>query len=443
MSDQEEFKGFQTGSNAGPSEYSGEPAAVENDPWADVDTTASSTQAATPDLDQTLPSLSGSTSQKLNKKGLIFLGIVAAVGFSMAAVIYKKIFSSSDQADRVVKEEVVDVPNRPEPPRLPPVETQPTAMPQGLPELPPPDMSSSMPVAEIPMAATPNGLPTIPSVPQIMGQSDGEKPLTLAERRAIQSGSVFGSNSGEGGGSAVPANYSAGGAGGLFGAGGDSGGAASAKPAVATGNVRMIRNPDTLLLRGTYIRCALETRLVSDVAGYTSCVVTDPVYSMNGRKLLIERGSRISGVYNDGDLGNGVYDRAAVLWNRVVTPSGRDIQLDSPGIDMLGGAGHPGQLNEHWGQRLGAAILVSMVADAINWGMVQHGPTVTRTVVNSDGTVTSSEEAFQSKTVDNMSKMAEQILSKTMNRKATVTINQGTILNIYTARDVDFSSVMN
>lgn len=438
MSDKDEFNGFQTGNT--PNEYENDSAAspVEHDPWADTGATPAS-QDSVPDLDQNLPSLSGSTSQKLNKKGLFFLSVVAVLGFSMAAVAYKKIFPKSDGTEQVVKEEQIIVPNRPVgPPRVdPPLEVLP-------PELPVlSDPTASMPMVDIPVEPiqAQNNLPNIPGVAQLTGQG-GEKPLTLAERRALQSGSVYGSGGNAGGmGGAAATLPAAAGGGGLFGGAGD-GAAAAATPVAATNAARRIRNPDTLLLRGSYIRCALETRLVSDVAGYTSCIVTDPIYSMNGRKLLIERGSRVSGVYNDGDVGNGVYDRAAVLWNRVVTPSGRDIQLDSPGIDRLGGAGHPGQYDAHWGQRLAASILVSLVADAINWGMVEHGPTVTRTVVNSDGTVTSSEESFDSKTVDNMSKMAEQVLSKTMNRKATVTINQGTILNIYVARDVDFASVL-
>lgn len=194
-----------------------------------------------------------------------------------------------------------------------------------------------------------------------------------------------------------------------------------------------------MLVRGTYIRCVLETKLNSQFSGPTSCVVTDPIYSANGRTLLIERGSRVFGDYRQDDAG--VHDRVAILWSRVLTPSGRDIQLNSPGIDSLGGTGHPGKYRSHWGSRLAAAILVSMTADVFNYAGVKYGPTVT-TTRNSDGTVTVSEDTFDSKTADAISKMPEQILAKTLNRPATVTINQGTLINIYTIKDVDFASVL-
>ena len=53
-----------------------------------------------------------------------------------------------------------------------------------------------------------------------------------------------------------------------------------------------IRSPDALLVRGTYLRCVLETRIITDLAGYTSCLLTEPVYSINGRSLLLPKGSR-------------------------------------------------------------------------------------------------------------------------------------------------------
>ena len=35
-------------------------------------------------------------------------------------------------------------------------------------------------------------------------------------------------------------------------------------------NASYIRSPDALLVRGTYLRCVLETRIITDIAGYTS-----------------------------------------------------------------------------------------------------------------------------------------------------------------------------
>ena len=75
---------------------------------------------------------------------------------------------------------------------------------------------------------------------------------------------------------------------------------------------RALGNPDALLVRGTYLRCVLETRIITDVPGFTSCLVTEPVYSVNGRTLLLPKGSKILGSYGGGPTG----ERANCTWNR-------------------------------------------------------------------------------------------------------------------------------
>ena len=105
-----------------------------------------------------------------------------------------------------------------------------------------------------------------------------------------------------------------------------------------------ISNPDGLLVRGTYIRCILETRIISDFGGYTSCIVTEPVYSINGHNLLLPKGSKMLGQYGAGEP---TTQRLQVVWDRVTTPTGLDVTLMGPGIDTLGSAGHPGDYNAH------------------------------------------------------------------------------------------------
>ena len=64
---------------------------------------------------------------------------------------------------------------------------------------------------------------------------------------------------------------------------------------IEASDARTIEHADALLVRGTYIRCILETRIVTDIPGFTSCVVTEPIYSINGRTLLLPKGSKVSG----------------------------------------------------------------------------------------------------------------------------------------------------
>lgn len=205
-------------------------------------------------------------------------------------------------------------------------------------------------------------------------------------------------------------------------------------PAVAApSGARAIERPDALLVRGTYIRCVLETRIVTDIPGFTSCVVTEPTYSIDGRNLLLPRGSKISGRYDTDANG----PRIAVVWDRITTPTGIDVSVASPGVDTLGGAGHPGDYDAHWGSRVSAALMISLISDVFKYEGERHGPATTTI---SNGLVT--QAPFDSNTARTMERLANQALDRSISRPATVTINQGTLLNVYVARDVDFSSVL-
>ncbi|MBO9720088.1 hypothetical protein LN457_13405 [Xanthomonas phaseoli] len=197
-----------------------------------------------------------------------------------------------------------------------------------------------------------------------------------------------------------------------------------------------ISNPDGLLVRGTYIRCILETRIISDFGGYTSCIVTEPVYSINGHNLLLPKGSKMLGQYSAGEPTS---HRLQVVWDRVTTPSGLDVTLMGPGIDTLGSSGHPGNYNAHWGNKIASALFISLLSDAFKYAAAEYGPETTTIGVGS-GIIT--QQPFESNTARSMQQLAEQAVEKSGRRPATLTINQGTVLNVYVAKDVDFSAVL-
>lgn len=216
------------------------------------------------------------------------------------------------------------------------------------------------------------------------------------------------------------------------------GGAAPPTVAEPDASAQFMSNPDALLLRGTYLRCVLETRIVTDIPGFTSCILTEPVYSANGRRLLLPKGSRILGRYGEQEDGMA---RVAVVWDRVITPTGIDVSMSSPGVDGLGGAGHPGDYSGHWGSKIMSALLISLVSDAFQWGAAEHGPR-SSTVISGPGGATVVDQPFESATARSMERLANQALQKSANRRGTTTINQGTVVNVYVAQDVDFTSVL-
>ncbi|UPG86398.1 hypothetical protein L2Y94_03290 [Luteibacter aegosomatis] len=191
--------------------------------------------------------------------------------------------------------------------------------------------------------------------------------------------------------------------------------------------------PDTLMLRGTLIRCVLETRIITDIPGFTSCVVHEPVYSFTGKRLLLPKGSKVQGKYAMEPNG----PRVAVIWDRIVTPTGIDVNMASPGVDSLGGAGHPGHYDAHWGSRISSALMLSLFSDAFKYTAAKHGPagaTVSNGVVMLN--------PFESNTASTIQSLANSAISRGANRPATVTINQGTVLAVYVAKDVDFGGVV-
>lgn len=199
--------------------------------------------------------------------------------------------------------------------------------------------------------------------------------------------------------------------------------------------VRYMHNRDKLLLQGTYLRCVLETKIVSEVKGFTSCIITEPVYSASGKYLLLPKGSKVMGQYGSS---NPTGPRMEVIWNRIITPEGIDVTLESPGVDNLGAAGHVGKFKSHWGSRLASALLISLISDTFKYAASEYGPQG-QTVTTSSSTTTN---PYESETANALKQQAINQLERNNARPNTVTINQGTLINIYTAQDIDFSSVM-
>jgi type IV secretion system protein VirB10 len=193
----------------------------------------------------------------------------------------------------------------------------------------------------------------------------------------------------------------------------------------------MLGDRSMILPKGRSIDCAMTMRLISEVSGMTSCVLTQNVYSDDGRVVLLERGSEASGEYRSA-MAQG-QSRIFVLWDRIKTPSGVVINLNSPGADALGTAGLDGYVDNHWWERLGAAFLLSFVQDAISYE-------VAKSAAQNSNSAAGSTVVYQN-TAATGDKMAEKILDSTINIKPTLYKNQGDRASIYVARDLDFSNV--
>ncbi|QQQ03483.1 TrbI/VirB10 family protein [Lysobacter enzymogenes] len=369
-------------------------------------------EAAAPNLDANAPLLKSTDVQRLNRKALLFLGGIVLLLLVVAFFLLKSATGSDDKPKKV-DEEVISVPDAPVTTQQPPAP---------LPPLP----QEPVPVEPIPVA---------PQQPQQQQRAEGEADMrdrgpSLVERRMAGDGGSNNGNTSSDGMTAADQQYLQ-----ALTQQQNGGQAPARAEREMPTSAQPLYNPDTLLLRGTYIRCVMETRIITDVPGFTSCVVTEPIYSVNGRRLLLPKGSKVSGRYQNN---NGDIKRVAVVWDRITTPTGLDVNMASPGVDNLGGAGIPGQYDAHWGSRIASALLISLISDAFKYAGAKNGPE--STTATPGGTVIT--QPYESNTAKAMERLANQALDKSVNRPATITINQGSVVNIYVAKDVDFSSVL-
>jgi type IV secretion system protein VirB10 len=228
--------------------------------------------------------------------------------------------------------------------------------------------------------------------------------------------SALGSMAGASLGAGLPAPVA-----GLF--GGQLQGSATPKVAASTLGDRSLTLP-----KGTAFTCALKTKVISATSGLVGCQVQRNVYGYNGRVLLIERGSHLDGEYRISSVRPGMV-RIPVLWTRVRTPHGVTVDIESPGTGQLGESGIDGYVDNRWGERIGAAMLLSLIDDSV------------KLVIQNQSQDQQADTIVLPSTTDNTSKLAEKVLDSTINIPPLLYQNQGGIVGIYVARDVDFSSV--
>jgi type IV secretion system protein VirB10 len=191
-------------------------------------------------------------------------------------------------------------------------------------------------------------------------------------------------------------------------------------------------NRSLTLPKGTAFTCALKTRVISATSGMVGCLVQRNVFSDDGRVLLIERGSHLDGDYRVASVKPGTV-RIPVVWTRLRTPNGITVDIDSPGTGPLGEAGIDGYVDNRWRERIGAALLLSLINDSVQM--------VIQDQANRNDTRGPANTVVLPSTTANTDKLAEKVLDSTINIPPLIYQNQGGIVGIYVAHDVDFSSV--
>jgi type IV secretion system protein VirB10 len=184
---------------------------------------------------------------------------------------------------------------------------------------------------------------------------------------------------------------------------------------------QMLPTRRLLLPKGAFIDCTLETAIDSTLPGMTTCIMATDTFSADGSVVLMERGTKLVGETR-GQVQQGS-TRVFVLWTEARTPAGVIVPLASPGTDELGRSGLPGQVNRHFLERFGAAILISVIDGAVQAKVQSSG---NGTVIYNPSTSTD---------------VITEVLKNTVNIPPTVVKPQGDRIQVFVARDLDFRSV--
>lgn len=178
-----------------------------------------------------------------------------------------------------------------------------------------------------------------------------------------------------------------------------------------------------LLPKGAFLDCTLETAIDSTLPGMTTCVLAADVFGADGQVVLLERGTKLVGETRSAVRAG--QRRVFVLWQEARTPTGVVAALASPGTDALGRAGLTGEVDTHFAERFGAAILLSIL-DAATIAAVNAQQEGESTVVLSPS---------------GSSEVIAQVLTSTVDIPPTIRVAQGARVQVLVARDVDFGSV--
>ncbi|KQQ37976.1 hypothetical protein ASG19_02520 [Rhizobium sp. Leaf306] len=223
-------------------------------------------------------------------------------------------------------------------------------------------------------------------------------------------------------------------------------------PAIASRNAR----PDALIAQGTLIRGFLETAINSDLPGMVRAVVRENVYSLDGRRILVPKGSRLVGEYKSG-LSRG-QKRVFVVWNRIVVSDGTQVDIASPGADNIGQAGLTGKVDTHWAERVGSAMFFSILGSGAQIGTalaLDNGNETPRTITSTDPatgitTTTTLDSSGNGRDgvmsavtqgTSGFTQLATESAQNSENIPPTVHVDQGADVTIFVRRDLDFSKL--
>ncbi|PQJ26812.1 hypothetical protein BSZ35_17920 [Salinibacter sp. 10B] len=182
---------------------------------------------------------------------------------------------------------------------------------------------------------------------------------------------------------------------------------------------------------GTTIPAQLETAVNTDVPGGVRARITRNVYdSRTQQHLLIPKGSVALGSVEGGAVVG--QRRIAMVWDRLLLPDGRSIELGSQETkDGIGAGGVRGRVDNHAFRRFSGALMVSLVGAGARIATAE--PQAGIVVAPSAKTIIGQGAAQQT------AEVATSMLERNVNIQPTIKLEEGHPFHIYLQNDVAFA----
>jgi type IV secretion system protein VirB10 len=189
-----------------------------------------------------------------------------------------------------------------------------------------------------------------------------------------------------------------------------------------------VPDPNLIMTSGKVIPCTLVPAVDTTLTGIVTCITGEDATGADNKVSLMDRGTVCVG-----QQGGGVTHgqrRVGIIWQRCETPQHVLVPLDSGATDALGRPGVPGEVDNHFWDRFGAAVALSLISDI--------GPYL---VASRQGNGNDNTTIAFPNILNGPQTVMGEVLRNTMDIRPTVTAPQGARVLIYLAGDIDFRDV--
>lgn len=193
-----------------------------------------------------------------------------------------------------------------------------------------------------------------------------------------------------------------------------------AQPAIPAAAPRPDYGPHVEVIdEGAIAEAVMRTEIRADFAGPVEAVVNIPMWSRDGQRVLIPRGTRALG--STGSVEGWGQSRMAVSFHRLILPDGHRVALDFRGLSQSGAGSLRDRVNRHYLSTFGAAGAVGLLA-----GLSQIGAQRPSLATPGDARFMGGQR---------MGEAAGEIFQRYLNRPPSITIRAGHRVRIWFTSD--------